>query len=366
MTKASDATTPPLGGTDDLLQVFQLGSGPARDAVRGRIVRLGPALDQAIGGHGYPAPIAGLLGEALTLAVLLGGMLKYEGVFTLQLKGSGAVRLLVADMTSAGAVRGYAQFDGALLDAAMAASDAAAGDPDGTRPSGKRVAALMRESVPRLLGQGYLAFTVDQGVHAQRYQGIVDLRGPTLTECVHHYFAQSEQMRARLKIAVGAVQGPGGVSGWRAGGIMIQRMPDADPNAAARGSTAAVAVGPSEDDAAWTHARALMESATDAELLDPGLASDRLLWRLFHAEEVHAHPPQPVRAQCRCSRERVRLVLLSLSPDSRDELAEDGILAVTCEFCGARYPFSTAELAAQPDAPPDAPPDPPPDARGAP
>ncbi len=124
--------------------------------------------------------------------------MKYEGVFTLQAKGNGAVRVLVADVTSAGAVRGYAQFDADAVAAIPAAS-----------------ANLMR-----LTGGGYLAFTVDQGEHAERYQGIVELEGPSLVECIHHYFRQSEQLQAAFKLAIEHHDG-----GWRAGAIMLQRLP---------------------------------------------------------------------------------------------------------------------------------------------
>ena len=192
---------------DDLVQPFQIDPF----ALRGRLVRLGPAIDQILTRHAYPEPVAAMLGEAITLAVVLAGALKYEGVFTLQTKGDGPIRMMVADVTTDGAVRGYAQFDAAKLDAARAPARPAAG-----------------LSVPRLLGAGYLAFTVDQGEHTERYQGIVELTGATLAECVHHYFRQSEQVEAGLKVAV-ARTGPTG----RAAALARRRADDRAP--AARG-----------------------------------------------------------------------------------------------------------------------------------
>src|SRR5215469_13902861 len=185
---------------DDIVQPFQV--DPFR--LRGRLVRLGPALDRILTRHDYPAPVATLLGEAIALAISLSGALKYEGVFTLQTKGDGPIRLLVADVTTAGAVRGYAQFDADKL--AQLGSDAGL-------------------SVPRLLGAGYLALTVDQGEHTERYQGIVALQGSTLAECVHHYFRQSEQVEAALKVAVTQALDESGARRWRAGALMIQRLP---------------------------------------------------------------------------------------------------------------------------------------------
>src|ERR1700722_6247924 len=187
------------GVPDDLVQPFQI----EPFALRGRLMRLGQALDTILIRHAYPAPVAQLLGEAIALSVARAGALKYDGVFTLQTKGDGPIKMMVADVTTAGALRGYAQFDAARLDAGAATLAA----------------------VPRLLGAGYLALTVDQGEHTERYQGIVELQGGTLAECVHHYFRQSEQVEAALKVAVAQVPDADGSKHWRAGALMIQRLP---------------------------------------------------------------------------------------------------------------------------------------------
>src|SRR5262245_23322940 len=185
---------------DDLIQPFKLEG----QAVRGRLVRLGPLLDVILHRHQYPDAVATLLAEMLALSAALAGALKYEGVFTLQTKGDGPIRLMVADVTSSGDVRGYAQFDAERLAAIGATAEGSS------------------LSVPRLLGAGYLAFTVDQGQHTERYQGIVELTGATLAECVHHYFRQSEQFEAAIKLAAGR-SAPDGT--WRAGALMLQRLP---------------------------------------------------------------------------------------------------------------------------------------------
>src|ERR1700688_1215498 len=127
----------PASVPDDIVQPFQI--DPFR--LRGRLTRLGPALDAVLTRHDYPECVAAMLGEAIALAVALSGALKYEGVFTFQTKGDGPIKMMVADITTAGAVRGYAQIDHARLAAAP----------------------LSGASVPRLLGAGYLALTVDQG-----------------------------------------------------------------------------------------------------------------------------------------------------------------------------------------------------------
>lgn len=287
---------------DDQVQPFKIEG----QAVRGRLVRLGPLVDAVLGRHQYPQAVAGLLAELLALAAALAGMLKYEGIFTLQTKGDGPIRMMVADVTSVGDVRGYAQFDTEKLAAIGGAG----------------------LSVPRLLGAGYLAFTVDQGSHTERYQGIVELDGATLADCVHHYFRQSEQLDAAIKVAASQVAGR-----WRAGALMLQRLP---PSAGAA----------DEVEDGWRRALAFMASSTDSELLDPELPANDLLYRLFHEDGVRVFAPSDLRAGCRCTRERVERVLRSLPGAEVAELTVDGRIVATCEFCSAAYSFTESEVEA--------------------
>jgi len=292
---------------DDLVQPFQI----EPFALRGRLVRLGPAIDSILTRHAYPAPVATMLGEAITLAVALAGALKYDGVFTLQTKGDGPIRMMVADVTTAGALRGYAQFDAARLGAGAATLAA----------------------VPRLLGAGYLALTVDQGEHTERYQGIVELQGGTLAECVHHYFRQSEQVEAALKVAVAHMPDASGTLRWRAGALMIQRLP-----------REAFTLESEIEDDAWRRAAIFMSSSTSAELVDPALPPERLLFRLFHEDGVRAYAPHALMAKCRCTRHRVETVLRALTPDEIADMKVDGKITVTCEFCSAVYDFDDAAI----------------------
>ena len=273
--------------------------------IRGRAVRLSRATNEIIHKHAYPESVARLLAEMLTIAAALASALKYEGVFTLQTKSEGAVRLMVADVTSAGALRGYAQFDAEAV--AALPSDA---------------------SLPQLLGGGYLAFTVDQGEDTDRYQGIVELTGTGLVECVQHYFRQSEQLQAGFMLAVERHE-----SIWHSGVIMLQRLPRED-------QASMVEI----DDESWRRAMLLLASCTPKELLDEGLSTDDLLYRLFHEDGVRVFNGQDLYAQCRCSRERVSSVLRSLPRDELVELETEGALEVTCEFCNSRYSFTLADL----------------------
>jgi molecular chaperone Hsp33 len=273
--------------------------------IRGRAVRLSAVVNEIVHKHAYPEPVARLLVEMLTLAAALAAALKYDGVFTLQTKTDGPVRLMVVDITSSGAMRGYAQFD----------RDA--------------VAALPAEaSLPRLLGGGYLAFTVDQGEDTDRYQGIVELTGADLVECVQHYFRQSEQLQAGFKLSAAETDG-----NWRSGAIMLQRLPaDESP----------IAMEAAEE--AWRRAVTLLASCSSRELTDPGLPIDTLLYRLFHEDGVRVFAGHAPHAECRCSRDRIRSVLRSLPRDEVAELETETGLEVTCEFCNSKYTFTLAEL----------------------
>ena len=317
MTAASEGA--PSGDWDRALP-FQL------DAlgVRGRLVRLGRVLDAIIERHGYPLAVARPLAEAMTLCAALATTLKYDGIFTLQISGDGAIRLLVADLTSDGALRGYAQFDSWKLAVALGTTGHS-GDQDA--PEGY---------VPKLFGSGRLAFTVDQGQHSERYQGVVPLEGATLADCAHLYFRQSEQLPTGIKITARRDSAAEG-GHWRAAALMVQQMPefdagrlDADPEQR-------------EDD--WRKAVILMASATEREMLDPTLPSQGLLFRLFHAEGARLFDRRTFEARCRCSRERIDGVLKSIKREELTGLRDDrGLVAVKCEFCSTEYIYDDGDL----------------------
>ncbi len=288
--------------------------------VRGRLVRLGPSLDAIIERHGYPLAVARPLAEAMVLCVALATSLKYDGIFTLQISGDGPIRLLVTDLTSEGALRGYAQFDSWKLAVALGTGNTDA--PDGY--------------VPKLFGQGRLTFTVDQGRHTERYQGVVPLEGPTLADCAHTYFRQSEQLPTGIKIVARRDETADG-GHWRAASLVVQQMPEFDAG------RIDIDQDQREDD--WRKAVILMASATDKEMLDPALPGKMLLFRLFHAEGARLFESRAFEARCRCSRERIDGVLKSIK---REELADlrdpQGLVAVTCEFCSTQYSYDEADL----------------------
>ncbi|MBK1695926.1 Hsp33 family molecular chaperone HslO [Rhodovibrio salinarum] len=299
-------------GDDDVIQPFML----ERTGVRGRLVRAGPMVDAILTRHAYPAPVAQLLGEALALAGLMSGMMKYDGLFTLQMVGDGPVKMLVADFSSDGAVRGYADFD---------AERVAALNLDDSAPNAE---------VIKLLGQGRLAYTVDHQGAKDRYQGIVELNGATLAECMHHYFQQSEQVVSSIQLTCGRLTEGDGTQRWRAGGLMLQRLP---------GEAGERTVEDPDED--WRRSVILMSSVTQTEMVRPDLTAHELLFRLFHEEGVRVYDTWPLKDQCRCSRERVETVLMQMDRDELGEMkTEDGVVEVTCQYCSTVYRFDDAQL----------------------
>jgi molecular chaperone Hsp33 len=292
--------------TDDLVAAFQIDGQP----VRGRIARLGPMVDDILTRHAYPQAVANLLGEACALAALVGASLKFEGRLILQAQGDGPVSFVVADYDTTGALRGYCSYD------AERVAEVSGG--------------FAMPGAKTLLGTGVFIMTVDQGPDMERYQGITPIEGETLALCAEHYFAQSEQVPTRVRLAVGQVQTDARPS-WRAGGLILQNVAEDD----ARGST--------RD--AWETAQALFETLGEDELIDPMVAPERLLYRLFHEDGVRLFRPSPLRAFCRCSQERIEGVLRSFPAAERADMVEDdGMIRVTCEYCSRIYDVEPAAI----------------------
>ncbi|MGE0044346.1 MAG: Hsp33 family molecular chaperone HslO [Hyphomonadaceae bacterium] len=295
-----------MSARDDIVAAFSLDGAP----VRGRIARLGrgsvsPILDR----HNYPRPVALLLGEAIALAALVGSLLKADGRLVVQAQGKGEVPLLMAEHRAGGYLRGYAR----LADGAAARLSG-----HGRMPPGD------------LLGAGALVMTLDQGEDKTTHQGVVALGGETLAQCAEAYFAESEQTPTRVRLAVGEMDGAAGHS-WRAGGALIQRV----AGDAARGET-------QED---WSRASILFESVEDAELVDPDLAAERVLYRLFHEENVRMAAPAQLIDHCGCDRDRLAAVLQRFSANELSDLTEpDGAIHARCQFCARTYRIAPDEV----------------------
>jgi molecular chaperone Hsp33 len=289
-------------------------------STRGRLVRLGPAIDRLLKRHAYPEPVSKLVAEAVTLAALLGSTLKLDGRFQLQTKTNGPVSMLLVDFDAPSNLRALARFDGARVAGARAGED--------------------------LLGAGHMAFTIDPGGDMTRYQGVIALEGQGFERAAHHYFERSEQIPTLVRLAVGEAVGARRRA-WRAGGLIVQYLPaapqrraDFHPGDAPEGTVPHRV----EDDDAWTEAEALSATTEAHELIDPTLSSERLLLRLFNERGVRVFEPTELAAVCRCSAEGVDAMLRSFPPEEiRHMIGDDGMIGVTCEFCSTKRVFNPAD-----------------------
>ena len=312
---------------DDVVVPFTL---EALDC-RGRVAQLGEVLDSILTRHNYPAPVARLLGEAVVLASLIGSALKFEGRFILQTQTDGPVNLIVVDLDAPDGLRGYARFDADAVMQAIARGE--------TQPG-------------KLLGNGHLAMTVDQGTHMDRYQGIVALEGGSLEDVAHTYFRQSEQIPTLVRLAVAEITRKGDRRpSWRAGGILVQFFPPAGlqsmPDLPGDGdhSNPTTADPDFVEDDKWAEVRALVGTIGDVELADPDVSPERLLFRLYHERGVRVFEPLALEERCTCSAERIEAMLRdNFTAEERQDMAIDGDIEVVCEFCSADYHFRPHEF----------------------
>lgn len=314
----TDHTTPivvadPDGSRDNEVRPFQI---EGMD-VRGRAIRLGTVVDQILKAHNYPDPVARVLGEVLTLTGLLGSIMKFDGIVTIQTKSSGPVPMIVADYErrddGVGRLRGYADIDDVKL------------STYGKNPS-----------FEGMIGSksGYLALTIDQGADMDRYQGIVELKGASVAEVARNYFMNSEQTPTEIRLMCDrdAVSG-----NWRAGGIMVQHL--------ARGEEGQERILTRETEEQWNRAGVLMHSVKEEELLDPQLDLDQVLYRLYNEDGVRAFAADRLVHACRCSREKLEAALIQFDDEELKDMVRDGKIDVNCQFCNTTYFFTLEEVA---------------------
>ncbi len=297
------ATAGDMHDATDFVLPFQVGES----AVRGRIVRLSGSVDEILSRHGFPHGVSTFLGEAVALVALMGAALKFDGKLIFQAQGDGPAPMIVADYTAGGALRATANVSG---DTANAAGTA-------------------------LIGAGHIVMTIDQGPDMERYQGVTPLDGERLEEAAVSYFMQSEQIPTAIRLAVGRLSAPGEPEQWRAGGIMTQFVPG-EGGTRERGAEVLM---DADDQESWDRAAAFVQSTEDDELLDPSIASETLLYRLFHEDGVRIFDRQPVRAECSCNAGKIETVLRRYDASELADMVEDGAITVTCEFCRRAYRF---------------------------
>lgn len=312
---------------DDTVLPFQLD----RSDIRGRVARLDGVLEQVLRQHSYPPVIEALVAEAALLTALIGQSIKLRWKLSLQIRGKGPARLIATDYYGPGEdgeparIRAYASYDADRLD-------------HGAAPFSQ-------------IGEGYFAVMLDQGSGMQPYQGFTPIAGGSLSACAETYFAQSEQLPTRFSLTYGQSQVPGGVSHWRAGGVMLQHMPTVGGAVAADGGSgeggllthADILSGDASEN--WTRANLLLDTVEEMELIGPSVTPTDLLVRLFHEEEPRVFEAQTVRFGCSCSADKVRQTMSIYSQrDIAKMTTAAGIVTADCQFCGAHYEFDPKTL----------------------
>lgn len=259
-------------------------------AIRGELVHLDASWREMLALHDYPQPVRNLLGEMVAAATLLSATLKFDGTLTIQVQGNGPVNFMVVEATSRRTVRGLAHWNGEVPESGLADQ----------------------------LGEGHLVITItpDEG---ERYQGVVEIRGETLAEAIDGYLERSEQLATRMWLTT---------TGESVAGLLLQRLPNA---------------GGAEDDEAWHRITLLGGTITDGELL--GLSQQEVVHRLFHEETLRLFDSEPVSFRCSCSQERVAGALRGLGREELEAiLAEQGEIAINCEFCNRHYRFDAVDV----------------------
>jgi molecular chaperone Hsp33 len=308
---------------DDTVLPFQLD----RSDIRGRVVRLDGTLDEILSQHDYPPAVERLVAEAALLTALIGPTIKLRWKLSLQVRGDGPARLVATDYYAPatdgapGLIRAYASFDADRL------------DPDA-------------DPFPQI-GHGYFAVLIDQGKGTTPYSGLTPIAGTSLADCAQTYFAQSEQLPSRFALSFDKIDGS-----WRAGGVMLQKMPGVPPRMTEEGGSGdagllspADLLADEDEIEAWSRANILLESVQADELTGPEIQPTQMLVRLFHEDGPRVFDPHPMQFGCTCSADRVRQ---SLSIYSQKDIAymttENGIVTADCQFCGAHYQFDPATL----------------------
>jgi len=265
-------------------------------SVRGELVQLSETYQQIISSKEYPAPIQKLLGELLVATSLLTATLKFEGSITVQLQGDGPVKLAVINGDHDQKLRGVARWDGDVPEAG---------------------------NIHDLMGKGHMVITITP-TKGERYQGVVGLEGDCVATCLEGYFESSEQLKTRIWLRTGDIDGQA-----KAAGMLLQVLPDEQ----------------SSDDGDFAHLEQLTDTVKNEELFT--LEAQDVLFRLYHQENVQLFEPQTVTFQCGCSRERSASAICSIERAEIDRIvAEEGKVSLHCDYCGTSYDFDNVDVAA--------------------
>lgn len=277
----------------DIIKPFMLEDG----LFRGSFIAADDTITKIMENHAYPKIVQSYLGQAALIALALANGIKYNGVFSLQIKSNGPISTLFCDVTHDHKIRGYAVYDNEKLTGDLS-------------------------TVPAALGTGQMMFSVAQ-IGEEPYQGVVALTGNTLADTVMDYFKRSEQINTDIILRRQKDQ---------ARLIMIQQMPDMPGVSAEQKADL------------WETVSVLLHSVKDIELFSDKLTPPEILFRLFHANKITVFPDNIPSYECRCYRDKMLNFLKKLSPAERDGLYQDGKITAGCQFCNEQYVFTKEDF----------------------
>jgi molecular chaperone Hsp33 len=307
---------PPANSNIKMVDDFILPFKIHKADIVGRVIRSQKEISKILNRHNYQPPVAQLLGEALLLVALLGSGIKLKHRLILQIKGDGALPLLVADYYADGSLRGYVECNQLLYD---------------KWTGGEQVNPFL------LIGKGHLAIIIDHGAETKPYQGIVPLEGDSLANAVLAYIKGSDQILSSLKLVI-QQRDYNGTKNWFGAAMLLQKL-----------GTSAEKIKDEEHEQnsqeRWLHIKALFHTLSEQELLDDELSVDKLLFRLFHEDGVRIFPENAIRFECKCDRSRLEAVFKNSNIDDLKEMAdENGMLEADCQFCQNKYQFFLKDL----------------------
>ncbi len=263
--------------------------------VRGEVVGLNQTLKDIFKRQSYPEAVNNLLGQLLSAAALLSATVKIDGLLTIQVQSNGPLKILLAETSHDGKLRGIARMD------------------------------EEQELIEgQLLGtNGQLIITIDP-TEGRRYQGIVALEGDDLAKSLEGYFRQSEQLATRIWLSCeGAV----------AAGFLLQELP----------ALGEVQEAMEVDEDAWTRLTCVTDTIRDDELLH--LDNQHLLHRLYHEETVRVFDDEALKFSCSCSKERLSTALNQMGYEQCQEIIdEQKKIRADCQFCGQHYSFDQSDI----------------------
>lgn len=265
--------------------------------IRGEFIRLEESFQTIIGQHDYPEVLRRLLGEALAVAGLLGAIIKFDGRLTVQYRGNGKLKLLLAQCNNQYQLRGLIKWDGELS----------------------------YEEIMEEFNHGVLVIMIDMGMAKGRYQGVVSWRGNSLAESIEGYFKDSEQLNTKLWLHVNETT---------VSGLLLQAIPEPDK--------IEVPFDPATS-AKWDRVISLTNNMTEMDL--SVLSFEGLLKTLYPHDDIRLFPAMDVAFGCACSRKRGAEALLILGKEEAEaELADKNSIAVTCDFCNNEYIFDRVDV----------------------